>query len=106
MSSSQQPLIPPSKPSSPPPAYSEFAEPISPPPGSTHQPYGPTPAPLLQRQTHVLPYYDPRSDHSLVEAVSRARWRFVGAVAWAVVIMALAGMAMGLEARYHVIIGP
>ena len=106
----QQHLDTNAKPSSPPPAYTEVVEPSS----STtipnfttqhHPSYGPTPTTLLQQQTHVLPYYDPRSDWSMREGISRARWRFLGAVAWALVVLILAGLLMGFEARYRVITG-
>ncbi|EMD40342.1 hypothetical protein CERSUDRAFT_91054 [Gelatoporia subvermispora B] len=119
------------KPSSPPPAYTEFAEPPSgsqpaashtqpgpsysqprppaapestppsasgpaplPPTFPTHAHYGPTP---IAQQAALLPYYDPRSPHAIAESESRARWRFVGAFMWAVVILALVGVASGYE---------
>ncbi|OCH94493.1 hypothetical protein OBBRIDRAFT_831735 [Obba rivulosa] len=112
------------KPSSPPPAYTEFAEPHShpapshsrahlpaapestPPSASgpaplpsvfpTHVPYGPTP---IAQQAALLPYYDPRSPHAIAESESRARWRFIGAFMWAVIILALVGVATGYEVR-------
>jgi hypothetical protein len=84
----------------PPPTYSESAEPqyYFPQPSSlpsTTPAFGPTPLALPQQQAVLLPYYDARSPHSIAMAVRRARWRFVGAVMWAIVfvlvITALAG---------------
>ncbi|KAI0080630.1 hypothetical protein K474DRAFT_1657430 [Panus rudis PR-1116 ss-1] len=97
------------KPSSPPPAYTEYpdtpqlaAEVAS---SSItrlpHPAYGPTPIP--QQQTHLLPYYDPRSSYSLSEAATRARWRFLGAVVWAIIILAIAGVFMGVELRLQLV---
>lgn len=110
MTTLQQPLDTTTKPSSPPPAYTEIVGPSSSSPAPNlaahhHPSYGPTPTTLLQQQVHVLPYYDPRSDWSMREGISRARWRFLGAVAWALVVLALAGLFMGFEARYRVITG-
>lgn len=92
------------KPSSPPPAYTEIdpaqlpsssATPHSPTAFSTHTGYGPT-AITAQQQT-ILPYYDPRSPYALEEATSRARWRFIGALFWAVLILALTSFLLGVE---------
>ncbi|KAI0340879.1 hypothetical protein BDW22DRAFT_362100 [Trametopsis cervina] len=58
--------------------------------------YGPTPL-LSQQQTHILPYYDPRSQYSLAEATSRARWRFIGALFWALLILSVISVICGTE---------
>ena len=65
----------------------------------THAGYGPTN--IIQQATHVLPYYDPRSPYAIAEANSRARWRFVGAVCWAVLILALMSLVTGWEIDVH-----
>ncbi|PSR92211.1 hypothetical protein PHLCEN_2v4741 [Hermanssonia centrifuga] len=98
------------KPSSPPPAYTEvdptqLAATTSRPPMDsqfsstpsfpTHAGYGPTP--LAQQQTELLPYYDPRSPHSVSVASSRARWRFAGALLWAIAILMIMSVLMGFE---------
>jgi hypothetical protein len=104
------------KPSSPPPAYVEVdpsqqhassSRPQPPPqsasypadPSSLHHTagyYGPTPI-LAQQQTHILPYYDPRSPYSVTEATSRARWRFLGALFWALLILSVTSAICGME---------
>ncbi|KAH8118665.1 hypothetical protein DFH11DRAFT_692710 [Phellopilus nigrolimitatus] len=108
------------KPDSPPPAYSAIPSIASPalsanqsasssysqpslvpapsgPPFAIHQhnphTYGPTP--ILQQQAALLPYYDPRSPYSIEQAVSRARWRFVGAILWAIGIWIAFGLVTG-----------
>ncbi len=99
------------KPPSPPPAYAELdpseqsasssSRPQPPPQLRPSSPYhgdnyyGPTP--LLAQQSHVLPYYDPRSSYSVAEAVARARWRFIGALFWAFVILSAASLIFGME---------
>ena len=92
------------KPSSPPPAYTEIdptqlpsssATPQSPTGFATHQGYGPTS--ITAQQQTILPYYDPRSPHAIAEATSRARWRFIGALVWAVLILAFASFLLGIE---------
>ena len=67
----------------------------SPQPFSPHSGYGPTN--IIQQQTHLLPYYDPRSPYAVAEASSRARWRFVGAFCWAILILAVASAVLGVE---------
>jgi len=109
---------PTSKPDSPPPAYTEFAESAPQPQSSTmntsdggsvtnmpstapfptHAGYGPTP---IAQQTALLPYYDPRSPHALAEAGARARWRFFGAVLWALVILTLVSFVTGYEVHFR-----
>ena len=111
----------PPKPASPPPAYTEIdpqsagssqtpaqparidgqfpapAEfPSSPLP---HPGYGPTN--IIQQQTHLLPYYDPRSPYSMAEASARARWRFIGAFFWAILILGIVSLLMGVEVDIH-----
>ncbi|KAI0774737.1 hypothetical protein BD413DRAFT_670087 [Trametes elegans] len=102
MTSSSQPS---GKPLTPPPAYSEHPQaneqsasphqststspytPVGPPlPFPVHAGYGPTP---IAQQTELLPYYDPWSPYAVAEATSRARWRFIEAVLWAVSILAV-----------------
>ncbi|KZT06521.1 uncharacterized protein LAESUDRAFT_653366 [Laetiporus sulphureus 93-53] len=103
-----------SKPSSPPPPYSEFVEPSqqsarspqshntmnspSPAPVPSHVGYGPTPIP---QQTHLLPYYDPRSPHAVQEATRRARRRFIEAFLCAIGILALISLLTGVEAHMN-----
>ena len=58
------------------------------------QPYGPTPLSATQ-QAALLPYYDPRSPYALEQAVKRARWRFIGAMLWAVGIWVGVGLITG-----------
>ncbi|KAI0722480.1 hypothetical protein C8Q76DRAFT_718979 [Earliella scabrosa] len=102
------------KPITPPPAYSEYAEPqnqhlstAQAAPGSSQSPvasplafpthaayYGPTP---IAQQAQLLPYYDPRSPYAIAEATHRARWRFITAAVWAVAILSLVSFAMGWE---------
>ncbi|KAI0737679.1 hypothetical protein C8Q80DRAFT_1114745 [Daedaleopsis nitida] len=103
------------KPPSPPPAYSEHPAPTphnlaagqSPVPGSSQSPtspplpfpahaayYGPTP---IAQQTQLLPYYDPRSPYAISEASHRARWRFITAALWAIVIMTIVSFVAGVE---------
>ncbi|GJE87481.1 hypothetical protein PsYK624_035640 [Phanerochaete sordida] len=93
------------KPASPPPAYTEVdpaqlaesssATPQSPTGFSTRQGYGPTS--ITSPQQTILPYYDPRSPYAIAEAASRARWRFIGAFLWAVVILAFVSFLLGIE---------
>jgi hypothetical protein len=96
-----------SKPSSPPPAYTEVDPALLPsssgtsssPTGFTTRTgttgYGPTS--ITAQQQTILPYYDPRSPHALAEAMSRARWRFLGALFWAVLILACTSLLLGIE---------
>lgn len=101
------------KPPTPPPAYSEHPAPqqhlspnqstsaspntsVGPPlPFPAHAGYGPTP--ILAQQTQLLPYYDPRSPYAMAEASSRARWRFIEAVLWAVIILSAVSFVTGWE---------
>ena len=112
MSGSAQP--PSGKPDTPPPAYSEYPVPQQQPrlspnqssstspytpvgtqlPFPAHAGYGPTP---IAQQTQLLPYYDPRSPYAVAEANARARWRFITALLWALVILGLLSCMMGLE---------
>ncbi|KAI0686494.1 hypothetical protein BC835DRAFT_1235351, partial [Cytidiella melzeri] len=98
------------KPPSPPPAYAELDHPgqstsssqphiTSQPPAHRHPDgyYGPTPL-MAQPQTHILPYYDPRSQHSVAESTTRARWRFIGALLWALLILSVVSTVCGMEA--------
>ena len=62
--------------------------------------WGHGPTPILQQQT-LLPYYDPRSVYSVHEASSRARWRFLGAIAWAYGLIALVFWAGIADSRVH-----
>ncbi|KAH9948742.1 hypothetical protein B0H21DRAFT_820677 [Amylocystis lapponica] len=107
----------PTKPSSPPPAYTEL--PLEHPQPSSqlahndsplisgpsaaaapiHSGYGPTP---IAQQVQLLPYYDPRSSYALAEAEARTRWRFVGAVLWALLIILLGGFITGWEAHQRI----
>lgn len=52
-----------------------------------------------------LPYYDPRSPHSMEAARRRARRRFIGALLWAFTIYAVVGFVTGRIVvdikRYH-----
>ena len=87
----------------PPPPYAESA--TTPPlversgtPGVPHaHGYGPTP--IGQQQQATLPYYDPRSIHSVQAAKKRAKERFVGAVLWVLLIFALASVLVWMDLR-------
>lgn len=94
----RQPSPPPAH---PPPSYAESdaAQPLV---GmvlvpNAHAGYGPTP--ISQQQQTALPYYDPRSAHSLQAAKKRARERFVGAVFWVILIIALLPVLVWADAR-------
>ena len=109
---------PSAKPSSPPPAYTEIEIAGPPPPQlqshqtsspynphaalsspsqfPSHTGYGPTSI-VAQQQAALIPYYDPRSPHAIAQAGSRARQRFLSAIAWAICILFLAGFIMGWE---------
>ncbi|KAH9939248.1 uncharacterized protein BXZ73DRAFT_99451 [Epithele typhae] len=54
--------------------------------GAGHSSWGPTP---IAQQAALLPYYDPRSPHAVAAAATRARWRFVSAALWAVLILSV-----------------
>ncbi|KZP03940.1 hypothetical protein FIBSPDRAFT_878991 [Athelia psychrophila] len=119
-----QSLVKQSDPSSPPPAYSEstmpgpgstsrsypvadqssasrlyadqgFFAPLSSPPMPTHHLFGPTP--IAQQQEALLPYYDSRSPYAVGQASSRARWRFIGAVFYALIIWMALLVVLGVE---------
>jgi len=100
-----QGLRPPSPPPShPPPSYNESTatQPLVVHPGASGVPsarvgYGPTP--IGQQQQAVLPYYDPRSPHSVQAAKRRARERFFGAVLWVVVIYALLSVLVWMDVK-------
>ncbi|KAF5332033.1 hypothetical protein D9758_014581 [Tetrapyrgos nigripes] len=57
-----------------------------------HGAFGPTPTQHLHNQGIPYAYYDPRSEHSIVQADARARKRFVGAVAWVLCVGVLVGL--------------
>ena len=102
----RQPSPPPSQ---PPPSYTESAatQPLVVQPGTSsvivpaldgHAGYGPTP--ISQQQLEAaLPYYDPRSVHSIQAAQRRARERFVGAVLWVLLILALLPVLVWMDMR-------
>lgn len=104
-SKSQNPRLPSPPLSQPPPSYAESAatQAIVAQPGSssvvptTHGGYGPTP--ISQQQQAILPYYDPRSVYSVQVARRRARERFIGAVAWTVLILALLPVLVWVDIR-------
>ncbi|KAI0650844.1 hypothetical protein C8Q79DRAFT_945346 [Trametes meyenii] len=108
------------KPLTPPPAYSEHPQmypqrtsanqsastspytPVGQPlPFPAHAGYGPTP---IAQQTQLLPYYDPRSQYAVEEATTRATWRFIEAVLWALLTLGLAmgfmSLAVGWEFQF------
>lgn len=59
-----------------------------------HPRFGPTPLVQSEPTLGVLPYYDPQSPHSMEAALSRARWRFFGAAAWAIgILLAMLALA-------------
>ena len=96
----RQPSPPPQQ---PPPSYAESAA-TQPPvaqPGTPNVPhahgYGPTP--IGQRQQITLPYYDPRSVHSIQAAKRRAKKRFVGAALWVLLIFALLSVLIWMDVR-------
>jgi hypothetical protein len=92
------------KPTTPPPPYTDFPDipsstpsppapsplPLNFAPPSTQPLFGPTP--LTYQQTLLLPYYDPRSPYSIELAARRTRWRFIGAVVFAVFIWLCVGV--------------
>ena len=97
---SQAPREPSPPPSQPPPSYTESAatQPLVVQPGPSSVPhvheYGPTP---IGQQHAILPYYDPRSVHSVEAAKRRAKERFVGAVLWVVLIFALFSVCVWMD---------
>ena len=79
---------------SPVPSTPPFFHPVNPHIHHSHpHVYGPTPLP--QTVGSVLPYYDPRSPYSLEQAGRRARWRFFGALIWALGIWTAIGLVTG-----------
>ena len=94
----RQPSPPPLQ---PPPSYTESAttQPLVVQPGTSSVPhaheYGPTP--IAQQQQATLPYYDPRSVHSVQAAKRRAKERFVGAVLWVLLIFVLFSMVIWVD---------
>ena len=94
----RQPSPPPPQ---PPPSYTESAttQPLVVQPGISGVPhahgYGPTP--IAQQQQATLPYYDPRSVHSVQAAKRRAKERFIGAVLWVLLIFALLSLVIWTE---------
>ena len=64
---------------------------------NAHAGYGPTP--ISRQQQAAIPYYDPRSVHSMRAAGRRAKERFVGAVLWAILILALLPMFVWVEVK-------
>lgn len=100
----QGPRPPSPPPSHPPPSYNESTstQPLVVHPGVSGVPparagYGPTP--IGQQQQAALPYYDPRSPHSVQAAKRRARGRFIGAALWVVVIYALLSVLVWMDVR-------
>ncbi|KAF9651247.1 hypothetical protein BDM02DRAFT_3091694 [Thelephora ganbajun] len=100
----QGPRQPSPPPSQPPPSYSESAatQPLIVQPGisvipNAHAGYGPTP--IGQQEEAILPYYDPRSMHSVHAAKRRAKKRFVGAVLWVLLIFALLSVLIWMDVR-------
>jgi len=95
----RQPSPPPPQ---PPPSYAESAltHPLVVQPGISSVPhahgYGPTP---IGQQQSTLPYYDPRSVHSVQAAKRRAKERFVGAVLWVLAISALLSVLVWMNVR-------
>lgn len=87
----------------PPPSYAESTstQPFVVRPGTPSAPhahgYGPTP--IGQQQQATLPYYDPRSVHSVQAAKRRAKERFVGAILWVILIFALLSVLAWMDAR-------
>ena len=65
-------------------------------PAPAHAGYGPTP---IAQQAQLLPYYDPRSPYAVTAANQRARWRFIEAAVWAVVILSVVSFVTGWEVR-------
>ena len=94
-------------PSQPPPSYAESAatQPLLVQPGTSsvvfvpnaQAGYGPTP--ISQQQQAALPYYDPRSVHSIQAAERRAKERFVGAVLWVILILSLLPVLFWMDMR-------
>ena len=101
------PDAPVAKPGTPPPTYAEsaqyyFPQSTSSLPITTQQPhttFGPTPLALPEQQALLLPYYDARSAHSVAMATRRARWRFVGTLVWAIVVIAIVVILTGSGAE-------
>lgn len=100
----QGPRQPSPPPSQPPPPYTESTttQPLVEHPETSgvphaHAGYGPTP--IGQQQQAALPYYDPRSAHSVQAAKRRAKERFVGAVLWVILILALLSVLAWMDAR-------
>lgn len=60
-----------------------------------HHAHAHGPTPIAQQQGALLPYYDPRSPYSMDQAVSCARWRFIGAILWALGIWVAFGIVTG-----------
>lgn len=95
-------------PSHPPPSYNESTatQPLVVHPGTSGIPhpnagYGPTP--IGQQHQATLPYYDPRSVHSVQAAKRRAKERFAGAVLWVVIIFALLSVLVWMDVRIHLL---
>jgi len=51
----------------------------------------------VQQEALLLPYFDPRSAFALQEAAARAKWRFLLALIYALIIMFVLGIATGAE---------
>ena len=94
----RQPSPPPPQ---PPPPYAESA--TTQPPvvqsGISGVPHGPTPIDQTLIQQATLPYYDPRSVHSVQAAKRRAKERFVGAALWVLLIFALVSLVIWVDVR-------
>ena len=87
----------------PPPSYAEstITQPLVVQPGTSGDPhahvYGPTP--IGQQQQAALPYYDPRSLHSVQAAKRRAKERFIGAALYVLLIFALLSVLVWMDVR-------
>lgn len=110
-------LLPPtSSPDSPPPSGTiqpssvdqPFFAPLSSPPllpnatlysTSTTPLFGPTP--ISQQQGMLLPYYDPRSPYSIEQADARTKWRFLGALFWAIIILSALALVIYVMLERH-----
>ena len=69
-------------------------------PGSHTTPlFGPTP--ISQQQGMLLPYYDPRSPYSIEQADARTKWRFLGALFWAIIILSALALVICIMLERH-----
>ncbi|KAF8239018.1 hypothetical protein L208DRAFT_1386869 [Tricholoma matsutake] len=91
-------------PSANPPPYNEYdsiASSQSIPPRPVHNEFGPTP--LTTQALTPYAYYDARSPYSLAQADSRARWRFIVTLLWALALWFAFGclVSVQLTTRRH-----